>query len=37
MADLNAEFDDFDFDMDMFEDNENKPTASKFARVNHID
>lgn len=33
MADLNAEFDDYDFDMDMFEDDENKPVASKFARV----
>jgi hypothetical protein len=33
MADLNAEFDDFDFDMDMFEDEESKPATSKFARV----
>lgn len=33
MADLNAEFEDFDFDIDMFEDDENKPSASKFARV----
>jgi hypothetical protein len=33
MADLNAEFEDFDFDIDMFEDDESTPTASKFARV----
>ena len=34
MADLNAEFDDFDFDMDMFEDDsEGNISSSKFARV----
>ncbi len=34
MADLNAEVEDFDFDIDAFEDEaEAKPTTSKFARV----
>ena len=33
MTNLNAEFDDFDFDVDMFDSGDTKQSATKFARV----